>query len=130
MATKMREAAGALGEQLSELEEIIRLRLDAYFHSLIDKALRIRPTTQIGDRQLIADGATIQQSIKFTGSVKAKLDDICSFVAENQGAGVGVLQEGRAVMAKAGAVAFGGRQPCSGTKCRRLCDRDGSPAFT
>lgn len=82
---KMQEAAQALDNQLTELEEMIRMRLDAYFQTLVDAALRrIRSTIRIGESELAADGATIQQSVKFSGAVKAKLDDICSFVAENQ----------------------------------------------
>jgi hypothetical protein len=85
VAAKMSDAAAALGDQLVQLEQIIRQRLDTYFQSLVDAAFsRLRSTIKIGDRELIADGATIQQTIKFTGSVKAKLDEICSFVAESQ----------------------------------------------
>jgi hypothetical protein len=85
VGAKIREAAAALGDQLSQLEEIIRQRLDAYFQSVVDAALgRIRSTIRIGDKELTADGATIQQSVKLSGSVKSKLDEICSFLAENQ----------------------------------------------
>jgi|SRR4051794_4027380 hypothetical protein len=85
VAAKMNEAAAALGERAVDLERIIREKLDACFQTLVDTALsRLRSTIKIGDRDLIADGATIQQTIKFTGSVKAKLDEICSLVAESQ----------------------------------------------
>lgn len=85
VVAKMEEAASSLGDRLTQLEEVLRQRLDAYLQSLIDNAFsRLRPAIKVGDRELFADGATIQQSIKFTGSVKAKLDEICSFVAENQ----------------------------------------------
>jgi hypothetical protein len=78
-------AAAELGERMVEVERIIRERLDAYFQALVDAAMgRLRSSVRIGTVELLASGASIQQTIRFSGSLKAKLDEICEFVAESE----------------------------------------------
>ncbi|HTO61176.1 MAG TPA: hypothetical protein VMM15_07960 [Bradyrhizobium sp.] len=85
VAAQMQAAARELGDRVADVERILRERLDSYFQTLVDAALgRLRPTIRIGSRELSATGASIQQSIKLHGSLKAKLDEICEFVAESE----------------------------------------------
>jgi hypothetical protein len=79
------EAANELGDRVTEVEMLLRQRLDVYFRGQIERSFaRVQSTITIGERKLVATGATVAQTLKFSSSLKAKLDDICSFLAESQ----------------------------------------------
>jgi hypothetical protein len=85
VSEEIKTAASELGEDIKLFEEQIRERLDTYFRKVVDAALgRVRSAIRIGNRELVASSATIKQTLRFTGTINTKLEDICSFVSEGQ----------------------------------------------
>jgi hypothetical protein len=81
----LRQAATEIGDKVADVEAALRRRLDAWIDDIVNAALaRIRATIKIGTRELTATSATIEQTLRLSGSIKTKLDELCSFIAEGQ----------------------------------------------
>ena len=81
----MAEIAASFTNRAEEVRAIVSERLNTYLQHVIDGALgRVKSSINIGGKDLPITSVTVQQQIRFSGSLKASLEQVCEFVAEGE----------------------------------------------
>lgn len=84
-AEQFSELSATLKGRVDDVRAAIAERLNAFLRDMVEGALaRVQSVIKVGGREIAMTGVTIEQKIKVTGSLKASLEEICSFVAEGE----------------------------------------------
>lgn len=85
ISASMTDLLAPLGTRAEQVRTAIAERLNTYLQTSIDGALeRIRATMKVGGRELSMVSMTVQQKINLSGSLKASLQEVCTFVASGE----------------------------------------------